>query len=537
MPYIYKIHAMADGSRSSPRSDETASVPTWVRWGMPSAADLVFVALLCTLLLTPLSVKLLGDAGIGWHIRTGQQILATHSVPRVDSFSSTMDGKPWFAWEWLYDVCVGVLDSLCGLNGPVWFTAIVIAAVFGWLFRLLIQRGTNLMFALLIWLLAISASTIHFLARPHVLSWLFALASFRILDSTEREDFTEGNRRNRLRLWLLPLVMLVWVNVHGGFLLEFMLLGIFWLGALWTWLRTGDVSLEASLRKITAGKRVLELTWVGLATAVASLINPYGWKLHEHIYHYLSNRFLMDHIEEFQSPNFHGLAPRCFLLLLLLSLAVLIARGRQLSASEALVVLFAVYVGLYASRNIPVSSIFLAMVAGPLCPNLGSREFFTRMEKIESELRGHLWPLLFAVATLAIVAHGGRIGSDQLIDAHFDQNRMPVEATSFLRTEKIKGPILGPDYWGGYLIYTLYPETKVVLDDRHDLYGSDFMKSYLKLIRVEDGWEGLLAQTNPGCLLLPRDSALANILSKTVGWRSIYADKLSIVFVRDPADR
>ena len=78
---------------------------------MPSVADLIFVAVLCALLFTPLSVKLLGDAGIGWHIRTGQQILHTRSIPRVDSFSSVMQGKPWFAWEWLYDVLVGLLDS------------------------------------------------------------------------------------------------------------------------------------------------------------------------------------------------------------------------------------------------------------------------------------------------------------------------------------------------------------------------------------------------------------------------------------------
>lgn len=537
MPHIYKIHAMADGSRSSFASDEKSSIPAWLQWGMPSTADLVFIALLCTVLLTPLSVKLLGDAGIGWHIRTGQQILVTRNVPRVDLFSSAMKGKPWFAWEWLYDAIVGALDSVCGLNGPVWFTAIVIATVFSWLFRLLIQRGINLMFALLFWLLAISASTIHFLARPHVLSWLFALASFWILDSTEREDLKTGNSRGRSRLWLLPFLMLLWVNVHGGFLLEFVLLSIFWLGALWTWLRTGDVSLEESLRKITAGKRVRDLTLVGVAAAGTSLLNPYGWKLHAHIYHYLSDQFLMDHIDEFQSPNFHGLAQRCFLALLLLSLAVLIGRGRRLSASEVLLVLFAVYAGLYASRNIPMSSVFLAMTVGPLCPKPGSCEFFSRMEKIESELRGHLWPLLSAVTTFAIVVHGGRIGSDQLIYAHFDQNRMPVEATSFLRTEKIQGPILSPDYWGGYLIYALSPTNKVVLDDRHDFYGSGFLKSYLKLIHVEDGWEGLMEQTNPGCLLLPRGSALANMMSKTAGWRSIYADNVSIVFIRDPAGR
>ncbi len=500
---------------------------------MPSAADLVFVAVLLTLLLTPLSVKLLGDAGIGWHIRTGQQILATRSVPRVDPFSSTMQGKPWFAWEWFYDLIMGALDSVCGLNGPVWFTAIVIAAVFAWLFRLLLQRGMNLMFALLFWLLAISASTIHFLARPHVLTWLFALASFWILDSSERDCLARKDGDSGFRLWLLPLLTLLWVNMHGGFVLEFVLLGIFWLGALWIWWRTGESSLEGSLLKIATGRRVRELTLVGAATAVASLANPYGWNLHEHIYRYLSNRFLMDHIEEFQSPNFHGLAQRCFLLLLLLSLAVLIARGRQLSASELLIVLFAVYAGLYASRNMPVCSIFLAMVVGPLCPNRGFCGFFQRMKNVQSELRGHIWPIACAVATLAIVAHGGRLGSDHLIDAHFDANRMPVAATSFLREEKIKGPILSPDYWGGYLIYTLNPETKVVLDDRHDFYGSEFLKSYLKLIHVEDGWESFLQQTNPGCLLLPRSSALANMMGKTVGWRSIYADKVSIVFVRD----
>ena len=524
---------MADGSRSSSGAEEKTPISLWIRYGMPSLADVVFVALLLTLLLTPLSVKLLGDAGIGWHIRTGQQILAIHRVPRVDPFSSMMEGKQWFAWEWLYDVIVGALDAACGLNGPVWFTAIVIGAVFALLFRLLTRRGMDPIVALLFWLLAVSASTIHFLARPHVLSWLFAILSFSILDSTERDCVANRTGQARFHLWLLPLLMLLWVNVHGGFMLEFVLLGIFWLGALWTWWSTSESLLEESLRKIAAGKRIRDLTVVGSATAAASLLNPYGWKLHEHIYRYLTNRFLMDHIEEFQSPNFHGLAQRCFLLLLLLSIAVLIVRGRQLSASQALTVLFAVYAGLCASRNIPISSIFLAMSAGPVCSKAGFRSFFGRTGEVDSQLRGHLWPVLSVAATLVIVLHGGRIGSKRLVDAHFDQNRMPEGAVSFLRGERIDGPILGPDYWGGYLIYSLYPQKKVVLDDRHDFYGSEFLKSYLKVIHVERGWESFLQQTNPGCLLLPRESALADRISKTTGWRSVYADKVSIVFAQD----
>src|SRR5579863_5649068 len=145
---------MADGSESSMPERAT---PAWVRWAMPSVADLIFVAILCVLVFTNLSVRLLGDAGIGWHIRTGQLILATHSVPRVDPFSASMTGQPWFAWEWLYDVLVGWLDRAAGLNGVVLFTAVIIATVFSWTFRLLVRRGTNVLLALILVLLAASA--------------------------------------------------------------------------------------------------------------------------------------------------------------------------------------------------------------------------------------------------------------------------------------------------------------------------------------------------------------------------------------------
>src|ERR1700692_3334121 len=110
---------MTIGSRSS----EKANTPPAGRWLIPSIGELIFVALLGLLGFTSLSVRLLGDAEIGWHIRTGQLILATHSIPRVDPFSSSMSGQPWFAWEWLYDVLVGWLERTAGLNGVVLITA------------------------------------------------------------------------------------------------------------------------------------------------------------------------------------------------------------------------------------------------------------------------------------------------------------------------------------------------------------------------------------------------------------------------------
>ena len=519
---------MADDSRS----DSGAANPAWVRVALPSVADLIFVVLLILLVFTPLSVRLLGDAGIGWHIRTGQQILATHFIPRTDPFSSTMKGKPWFAWEWLYDLAVGWLEATLGLNGVVWLTAVVIAVVFGWISRLLIARGTNLLTALVLVLLAVSASMIHFLARPHVLSWLFTLAWFWILHSSERDRFNLRSGRGRRWMWMLPLLMLVWVNVHGGFLVGFVLLGIFWVGAVWSWLRARHNRIEELLQKTADGRRALDLLWTGLLSVAASLVNPYGWKLYAHVYFYLSSRFLMDHIDEFQSPNFHGWPQRCFLALLLIAVATLTVRGRELTLSEGLTILFAVDGGLYASRNIPVSAILLVTVVGPLVPSLWlGKNFFDRMLKLETGMRGHLWPILAVAATFCVVANGGSVGSRVLVDAHFDPKRMPVEAVDFLEKYQVKAPVLSPDYWGGYLIYRLYPKVQVVVDDRHDLYGEEFFKSYLKMIRVEDGWSDFLREHEVRCMVLPRAAPLANILLVTPDWKVIYRDDVAIVFV------
>jgi hypothetical protein len=515
---------MADGSRSS--SLAGAQKNELLRWLMPSVADLIFVALLVSLLCTVLSVKLLGDAGIGWHIRTGQLILTTHEIPRVDPFS-TQIRKPWFAWEWLYDVIVGNLEANAGLNGVVWFTAVVIAAVFAFLFRLLVKRGTDFPVALVLTLLAISASMIHFLARPHVLSWLFALMWFWILDAAE-----SGLQNSNRRLWLLPILMLVWVNVHGGFLLGFVLLGIFWAGSLWTYLRLKESRIEESFQKIAARKRVRDQTLVGVLSSAASLVNPYGWYLHAHIYSYLANRFFMDHIEEFQSPNFHGIAQRCFLVLLLVLVAALAANGRKLRASEILLTLFAVYAGLYSSRNIPIASILLAAIIGRLIPSLGKLELLHRMSTVDSTLRGRLWPIIASIATFVIAANGGYLGSTVLMDAHFDPERMPVRAVDFIERANIPGPILSPDYWGGYLIYRLYPQRKVVIDDRHDFYGEQWLRCYLTTMHVEPLWEEFVKGRL--CLILPRKAALAEILRKTHEWNAVHSDDVATVFT--PSD-
>ncbi len=292
-----------------------------------------------------------------------------------------------------------------------------------------------------------------------------------------------------------------------------------------------ESGVNTSTQRIAAAKRARKLAWVTLLSALATLANPYGWKLHAHVYAYLSNRFLMDHIDEFQSPNFHFIAQRCFLALLLITLAVLALRGRDLRISHALTLFFAVYTGLYASRSIPVSALLLVMVIGPLLSSKkSSGGFLHRMRAMESRMRGHFWPTLAILFTLYIAHSRGRLDSTLLMNARFDPQRMPTDAVNYIVNHDVKGPVLSPDYWGGYLIYRLHPKEKVVLDDRHDLYGADFFKSYLKLIHAEPGWEDFLREHQASYIVVPKQSALATVLTESAAWKPIYADSVALVF-------
>src|SRR5437868_9241244 len=111
-------------------------LPDWVRWVFPSITDLLFMILFFTLTYGTLSPRLLGDADTGWHIRNGQHIIATRAIPRTDYFSYTLPGHTWYLWEWLYDIVAGLLDARLGLNCVVLLSAVVIAGVFAFVFRM-----------------------------------------------------------------------------------------------------------------------------------------------------------------------------------------------------------------------------------------------------------------------------------------------------------------------------------------------------------------------------------------------------------------
>ena len=159
--------------------------------------------------------------------------------------------------------------------------------------------------ALFLTLLAAAAAQVHMLARPHVLSWLLTLLWMEIL-----YRFEEGEG---WALLLLPPLMLLWVNLHAGFVLGLGLLGVFFYRA----------RLECCLSAPRAGdgRKIAQLAAIFGLCLLTTLLTPYGYKLQVHVYQYLSNNFLLNSIDEFTSPNFHVAVYGYFELFLLLVIA------------------------------------------------------------------------------------------------------------------------------------------------------------------------------------------------------------------------
>jgi hypothetical protein len=526
----------ADPGKTTASSSEDANrasisdTARWWQWVLPSVEDLVFAGLLFSLIWGTAGSRLLRDGGTGWHIRTGELILKSSAIPRTDPFSLSMKGCPWFAWEWLYDTVVGGIFQRAGLNGVVVFTAALIATTIFLLFRELRRQEAGLVTTMVFVVLTLWAAAIHMDARPHVVSWLLTLIWWRVLERAR-----EGSS---VRLvWWLPALMLVWVNTHGGFLVGFVLIGIYLVDALWqVWRR----------RETSARRWLVALATTGAASALVTLINPYGYRLHVHIVRYLGDPFLMQHIDEFRSPNFHGIAERCFLVLLALVIGGMMGCPEPLRLRDVLTVVFAAWSGFYAARNLPISAILLLVTGGKYFAQvvrewLGHRDqnsiwtrwaaTTSRLGAMDERLHGHVWA--FAAVALAawIAAKGGIMAGSHVMDASFPAEMFPVRAVDFLEAGGERAAVYTPDQWGSYLIFRRYPG--VLVDDRHDMYGDDFFRRHIAIVNARPGWETSLAVVNANLVLVQSKSTLAGALEVAPGWTVRYRDPVAVLFAHE----
>ena len=486
---------------------------------IPSLADLFFCLILFFLFFRGNS-GLLGDGDTGYHIRAGQYILRTLSVPKLDIFSFHNPPLPWTAHEWLSEVVMAVIHDCFGLTGIVAFFAFLLALTTSLLFVILKSQRSNILLAAALTVLCFSASQIHWLARPHVFSFLLMLTWHHLLESWQRGIAN--------RLYLLPTSMLLWVNLHGGFLGGFLLLGAFLAGNLFGML-AGALPDRAG-----RGKKLGQLSLTTGACLIACLCNPNGYHILLFPFKLVFDSYVMDHVNEFLSPNFHEFLPFKYLLLLLIALVAL--SRKSVEATELILILVFTNMALYSARYIPLFALIMApilmrqsdgrqkMAAGRLA------DFFRRrsenLARMDARATGLLWPAA-ALLVVACAAASGRVHHG------FDPRVKAVAAVEFLMRERIAGNMFNDDEFGDYLIYRGYPAYRVFFDGRSDMYGDDKLKEYYKIINFEPGWEGIFDKYRINWVFYDTNSNLCRFLANNKNWALIYSDRVASIFVRD----
>jgi hypothetical protein len=486
----------------------------------PSIAAIILISVFLSQIFSA-AHGLLKDCDTGYHIRAGEYILDTLSIPKHDMFSFLSPPIPWTAHEWLSEVIMAAIHGIFGLTGVVIFFSILISFVYYFLFKILQSLKANIIVAIIVIIFVITSSQMHWLARPHIFSMLLVLLWYFLLDAFQY------NKKNILYLQI-PL-MLLWVNMHAGFIIGLILNGIYLFGNIVEFI--SSPGLERNIHK----KKAIFLGLITVACFIVSLVNPYGYQILLFPFKLVTEKFIMNNIGEYLSPNFHSVWAIPFEAFLLFTLAVFAFSKERLNLVELLLILLFLHMSLYSARYVPLFSIMAAPVVTKQLKQLLATsngkfpDFLKRkgasFSEIDESGNDFIWP---AVVFLMIVLllFSGRL------KAGFDPDNKPVDASKFLEQEHITGNMFNNDEFGDYIIYRNYPAHKVFIDGRNDMYGVEKLKEYDRVRKFENGWGKILEKYKITWIIYDSSSPLSRYLMKNKNWHLIYSDKVASIFLK-----
>ena len=446
--------------------------------------------------------RLLIDPDTMWQITVGQWILDHHAVPETDVYSFTMRGQPWISTQWLAQVMYAKCFALFGWSGPVVLAATAIAATFAWLTKYLIRHlseSTTLVFIAA----ALALTVPHLLARPHVLA-------FPVMVLWVGGLISAADRRAAPSLWLLPL-MVLWANLHGGFVFGLVLVA--------------PIALDAVLGADAKSQKPLLLRWAGFGVAalVAGCATPYGWNSLLASQKILGLGEALPLIMEWRPANFGSLG--AFEVCLLLGIGLALFRGLKLPPLRIVLLLGFLHMALSQERAVEILALLAPLaLAAPLAGQIGGAE--VSASNAASPARG----VLFAFVAIALVVATLAYASVHRFEPHMRGS--PVVAVAELKKLGLERVFNDYDF-GGYLIAN---GVAPFIDGRTELYGEKFFVDHNAasgLMKPENLFR-LLDEYRIQATLMRTQSAATKLLDHIDGWQKVYSDEIATIHVHKP---
>ena len=493
---------------------KTSTILTYL---LPQPRDILFVGVFFSIIFG--GPKLFtNDSDLGRHITIGNYILNTWTIPVRDIFSHTMTGERLVPHEWLAEVILALAHRMMGLSGDVFVAALLGAFTVLIVYQELIKRGNFRLVALFVAAWVAVISSVHWLARPHMFTFFFiALWTYGLERVYQKE---------RIKIWLFPILMLIWANTHGAYFAGFVVLGAYlvdWLLGFWQNKQTKEL-----------GKK---LVVIGIASFAITFINPSGWHLWTTSVGYIGNDFMTSHIVDQLSPNFHEKDMWPFLIMIAFALFSLGQQYRP-SLRESLLLAGWVAMGLHTVRNLPLFAVVTAPIYAALIQpwtekTLNWVKQASRPRESGEVLRGYVW-IVVPVLFFGFVLWRGIPIDQEGTGNIFLPDKMPVSAVDWLQKNPQNGKMFNQFVWGGYILYRMWPNEKVFIDGQADFYGEALMREYFDVIDVNADWESILDKYQVSWMIILRDEPLAKYLYSVDNvWHVIYKDDTAVIFRRN----
>jgi len=467
------------------------------------------------------------DPDLWWHLRTGQWIVETGHVPHSDPFSFTRAGHAWVSHEWLSDVVFYELWKHLGATALIVFSAIVTTAGFMLLY---LRCPGKKHWAAAATVVGALASAPSWGVRPQMFTFTLASLLLWLLEGgTKLEAGTETKKaRPRLLLWIPPLFLL-WLNLHAGFALGLALLSAYGVGLI----------LEISVGNTPWQDARPMLLWV-LLVLLACLalvpINPSGAQLYRYPFDTLRSPAMRSFIVEWFSPDFHEWLYRPFLLVWLLLMTALASSRSQPKGRVIVPLLLTSFAALDAVRHIPIFVLLAIPVIAASLPGASAPQAVAQQHPISTRFRPLFnGAVLVLMAVLALVKWVTLARNQEAREAE----QFPEQAVAFLRGSDQPRKIFVYYDWGGYAIWKLYPEYRVFVDGRADLYGADLrgedlLRQFETAVQLRTGWRDVLDNWKVEAVLVPPSCALAQALLLDANWHVAFRDSKAVILVQTP---
>ena len=488
-----------------------------VRAGPPSISAVLFITLAIFVPIVLQQPMLNSDGDLARHLRHGRYMLEHGGLIRADPFSYTRAGAPFVGFEYGSQIIYSLAERVGGVAGVAILAGLLIALTYAMLAGFLLRRGVEPLLAYLTVILAALVGAGHWLARPHLFSFVAVVLLMELLERTPSRS-------------LLPFAALfgIWANVHGGFVYGWILIGLYLVGSV------GELLLKGERAEWVARTRYYAAALA--AAVIATVLNPRGLGLHRHLFDHLNQRYLFDNTDEFTSPNFHELGAKLFLGVLLACIAALSLKRTRPTIPRLLVICAGTAFALIAARNmslfgltaVPLIALHVDDAWRRLPDTRGVRGRFEATARRAATL---VWTVPVTVVMLALAHAHGRVGSAQLIEDHFDAAVFPVAAVRQARRDHLQGRLFTEFTWGGYVDYA-WPEQKIFIDGGTDFFGEELFREYQKVKSLSPGWRDVVKKWDISLMMLSGKSALAHELLRSGGWHPWYCDSVAVLLRR-----